>query len=100
MGVGAERWACVMHVSCAVSPCVDSGLWWLYCCAVVSSVCLLCRLWVHALAVFNIHPRHTQSEGKTHGAQPERVGLDVYFWKFFGKSNPLLERVGLDVYSQ
>ena len=26
----------------------------LYCCAVVSSVCLLCRLWVHALAVFNI----------------------------------------------
>ena len=27
----------------------------LYCCAVVSSVCLLCRLWVHALAVFNIY---------------------------------------------
>ena len=21
VGVGAERWACVMHVSCAVSPC-------------------------------------------------------------------------------
>jgi hypothetical protein len=53
VGVGAECWACVMHVSCAVSPCVDCALWCLYCCAVVSSVCLLCRLWVHALAVFN-----------------------------------------------
>jgi hypothetical protein len=35
------------------------GLWWLYCCAVVSSVYLLCRLWVHAYwiasAVFNIY---------------------------------------------
>ena len=41
--------ACVM---CRVALC---GLWWLYCCAVVSSVCLLCRLWVHALAVFNIY---------------------------------------------
>ena len=36
-------------------------------CAVVSSVCLLCRLWVHALAVFNIYmerivrPNITQS---------------------------------------
>ena len=49
MGVGAERWACVMHVSCAVSPYVDCG----GCTvvrfdAVVSSVCLLCRLWVHS----------------------------------------------------
>ena len=41
--------ACVM---CRVALC---GLWCLYCCAVVSSVCLLCRLWVHALAVFNIY---------------------------------------------
>ena len=53
MGVGAECWACVMHVSCAVSPCVDCGA-----CTVVQlchlsvccvACCLLCRLWVHAL---------------------------------------------------
>ena len=53
MGVGAECWACVMHVSCAVSPCVDCGVCTVV--AVVSSVCLLCRLWVHVLAVFNIY---------------------------------------------
>ena len=60
MGVGAECWACVMHVSCAVSPSV-----WIVvlgtvvqlcrlsvCCV---ACCLLCRLWVHALAVFNIY---------------------------------------------
>jgi hypothetical protein len=35
------------HVPCRL-------VWWLYCCVVVSSVYLLCRLWVHALAVFNI----------------------------------------------
>ena len=46
MGVRAERWACVMHVSCAVSPCVDCGR---------RTVVQLCRLWVHALAVFNIY---------------------------------------------
>ena len=61
MGVGAECWACVMHVSCAVPP--RCGLWCLYCCAVVSSVCLLCRLWVHALAVFNIY---ILREGRIH----------------------------------
>ena len=53
MGAGAECWACVMHVSCAVSPCVDCGA-----CTVVQlcrlsvccvACCLLCRLWVHAL---------------------------------------------------
>jgi hypothetical protein len=53
VGVGAECWACVMHVSCAVSPCVDCGA-----CTVVQlcrlsvccvACCLLCRLWVHAL---------------------------------------------------
>ena len=32
------------HVPCRL-------VWWLYCCVVVSSVCLLCRLWVHALLV-------------------------------------------------
>ena len=48
VGVRAERLACVMHVSCAVSPCVDCGG-----CTVVQ----LCRLWVHALAVFNIYVR-------------------------------------------
>ena len=59
MGVGAECWACVMHVSCAVSPCVDCGgctvvqLCRLSVCCV--ACCLLCRLWVHALAVFNIY---------------------------------------------
>ena len=41
--------ACVMcrvlHVGRVVS-------WWLYCCVVVSYVCLLCRLWVHAFAVY------------------------------------------------
>ena len=42
MGVGAERWACVMHVSCAVSPCVDCGG-----CTVVQ----LCRLSVCCAAV-------------------------------------------------
>jgi len=48
----------VMHVSCAVSPCVDCGactvvlLCRLSVCCV--ACCLLCRLWVHALAVFNI----------------------------------------------
>ena len=50
---------CDAFVMCRVALC---GLWWLYCCAVVSSarlsVCLLCdRLWVHALAVFNIYWR-------------------------------------------
>ena len=51
VGFGAERWACVMHVSCAVSSCGG-------CTAVsvvVSSICVLCRLWVHAFAVFNIY---------------------------------------------
>ena len=53
MGVGAECWACVMHVSCAVSPCVDCGgctvvqLCRLSVCCV--ACCLLCRLCVHAL---------------------------------------------------
>ena len=36
MGVGAERWACVIHVSCAVTPCVDCGG-----CAVLCS-CVVC----------------------------------------------------------
>ena len=57
MGVGAECWACVMHVSCAVSSCGGCTVK-----VVVSSVCLffvVCRLsegqlWVHALAVFDI----------------------------------------------
>ena len=63
MGVGAECWACVMHVHTHV-PCPpvvwtgDSTDCTQYCCAVsvvVSSVCLLFRLWTHALAVFNIY---------------------------------------------
>jgi hypothetical protein len=41
VGVGAERWACVMHVSCAVSPYVDCGG-----CTVVQ----LCRLSVCCVA--------------------------------------------------
>ena len=73
---------------CRVALC---GLWWLYCCAVVSSVvCLLCRLWVHALAVFNIyicraphawlppsdpHPRGSPAtRDGTAGAGPPRGG--------------------------
>ena len=57
MGVRAERWACVMHVSCAVSPCVDCGR---------RTVVQLCRLWVHALAVFNIYINLTFSSRRPH----------------------------------
>ena len=78
MGVGAECCACVMHVCHACCVICRVVLWWLYCCVVervVSSVSesLLCRLWVHAFAVFNYHDRGSSENDRFRppGAHPE-----------------------------
>ena len=83
MGFGAERWACVMHVSCAVSSCGG-------CTAVsvvVSSICVLCRLWVHAFAVFNIYTSHF-GHGESgrfcrHRDPHDQLQGDLYLVTFF-----------------
>jgi hypothetical protein len=54
VGVGAEYWACVMHVSCAVSPCVDCGGRTVVQLCRLSVCCVACGFTLY-LAVFVIY---------------------------------------------
>ena len=60
----------------------------LYCCVVVSSVCLLCRLWVHALAVFKVF-RIRFTERRVFARSPL---TETKLWGWFGRC-PFLPRI-------